>query len=66
MNQESAPLLFEARRLLVYVEDADGVTETVALPDGTAKNIRARYLLCCKGGRSITLKSMGVTFECQS
>ena len=23
MNQESAPLLFDARRLLVYVEDLD-------------------------------------------
>ena len=52
--------------LLAYVDDADGVTATVALADGTTKTIRARYLVGCDGGRSITRKSMGVTFEGQS
>jgi len=52
--------------LLAYVDDADGVTATVALAEGTTKTIRARYLVGCDGGRSITRKSMGVTFEGQS
>ena len=52
--------------LLGYVDDADGVTATVALADGTQTTIRARYLVGCDGGRSITRKSMGVTFEGQS
>ena len=52
--------------LLGYVDDADGVTATVELGDGSQKTIRARYLVGCDGGRSITRKSMGVTFEGQS
>ena len=52
--------------LLGYVDDADGVTATVELGDGTRTTIRARYLVGCDGGRSITRKSMGVTFEGQS
>ena len=52
--------------LLGYVDDADGVTATVELADGTQKTIRARYLVGCDGGRSITRKSMGVSFDGQS
>ena len=52
--------------LLGYVDDAAGVTATVELGDGTQKTIRARYLVGCDGGRSITRKSMGVSFEGQS
>ena len=52
--------------LLGYVDDADGVTATVELADGTRTTIRARYLVGCDGGRSITRKSMGVSFEGQS
>src|SRR6476659_5822130 len=52
--------------LLGYVDDVDGVTATVALADGTRTTIRARYLVGCDGGRSITRTSMGVTFEGQS
>ena len=52
--------------LLGYVDDADGVTATVELADGSQTTIRARYLVGCDGGRSITRKSMGVTFEGQS
>jgi len=52
--------------LVGYVDDADGVTATVALTDGTETTIRARYLVGCDGGRSITRKSMDVTFEGQS
>jgi 3-(3-hydroxy-phenyl)propionate hydroxylase len=52
--------------LLGYVDDADGVTATVELGDGTRTTVRARYLVGCDGGRSITRKSMGVTFEGQS
>ena len=52
--------------LLGYVDDAAGVTATIELGDGTQKTIRARYLVGCDGGRSITRKSMGVSFEGQS
>jgi 3-(3-hydroxy-phenyl)propionate hydroxylase len=52
--------------LLGYVDDADGVTATVELGDGTRTTVRARYLVGCDGGRSVTRKSMGVTFEGQS
>jgi 3-(3-hydroxy-phenyl)propionate hydroxylase len=52
--------------LLGYVDDADGVTATVELGDGSRTTVRARYLVGCDGGRSITRKSMGVTFEGQS
>ena len=52
--------------LLGYVDDADGVTATIELADGTQKRIRARYLVGSDGGRSITRKSMGVSFEGQS
>src|SRR6476469_3420190 len=52
--------------LLGYADDADGVTATVELADGTQKTIRARYLVGSDGGRSITRKTMGVTFEGQS
>jgi 3-(3-hydroxy-phenyl)propionate hydroxylase len=52
--------------LLGYVDDADGVTATTELGDRTRKTIRARYLVGCDGGRSITRKSMGVSFDGQS
>jgi 3-(3-hydroxy-phenyl)propionate hydroxylase len=52
--------------LVGYVDDTTGVTATVELADGTHKAVRARYLIGCDGGRSITRKSMGVTFEGQS
>jgi 3-(3-hydroxy-phenyl)propionate hydroxylase len=52
--------------LLGYVDDADGVTATVELADGSQKTIRARYLIGCDGGKSIIRKSMGVSFEGQS
>ena len=52
--------------LLGYVDDPDGVTATIELGDGSQKNIRARYLVGCDGGRSITRKSMGVSFDGQS
>jgi 3-(3-hydroxy-phenyl)propionate hydroxylase len=52
--------------LLGHVDDADGVTATVGVGNGTQTTVRARYLVGCDGGRSITRKSMGVTFEGQS
>src|SRR3954452_15010501 len=36
--------------LLGYVDDADGVTATVALADDTRTSVRARYLVGCDGG----------------
>ena len=55
-----------AHTLLGFLDDADGVTATIELGDGSQKTIRARYLVGCDGGRSITRKSMGVSFEGQS
>jgi 3-(3-hydroxy-phenyl)propionate hydroxylase len=52
--------------LLGYIDDADGVTATVELSDGTQKTIRARYLVGSDGGRSVTRKLMGVSFEGQT
>ncbi len=52
--------------LIGYTDDADGVTATLELGDGTQKIVRARYLVGCDGGRSITRKSMGVSFDGQS
>ena len=52
--------------LLGYTDDAEGVTATVELADGTQTTIRAQYLVGCDGGRSTTRKTMGVTFEGQS
>ena len=52
--------------LISYVDDAVGVTATIELGDGSKKTIRTRYLVGCDGGRSITRKTMGVTFDGQS
>jgi len=52
--------------LLGYIDDADGVTATVELANGTQKTIRARYLVGSDGGRSVTRKLMGVSFEGQT
>lgn len=43
-------------------ESADGITVSVAGPDGPAE-LRARYLVGCDGGRSATRHLMGVSFE---
>ena len=40
--------------LLGYVDDAEGVTATVELGGGSQATIRARYLVGCDGGRSIS------------
>ena len=52
-----------AHRSVRHVEDADGVTVTVEDADGVGRQIRARYLVGCDGGRSATRRGMGVTFE---
>jgi 3-(3-hydroxy-phenyl)propionate hydroxylase len=49
-----------------FVQDADGVRATVELPDRTTRVIRARYLVGCDGGRSLTRRGMDVTFEGQT
>ena len=52
--------------LIRLATEADGVTATVELANGIQTTVRARYLVGCDGGRSITRKSMGVSFEGQS
>ena len=49
-----------------FVQDAEGVRATVELPDRTTRVIRARYLVGCDGGRSLTRRGMDVTFEGQT
>ena len=44
------------------VQDADIVTVECG-SDGTASSIRARYVVGCDGGRSITRRMMGVSFD---
>lgn len=49
-----------------YTDVADGVRATFNLADGTTRVLRARYLVGCDGGRSITRRGMDVTFEGQT
>ncbi|HEY1116895.1 MAG TPA: bifunctional 3-(3-hydroxy-phenyl)propionate/3-hydroxycinnamic acid hydroxylase [Acidimicrobiales bacterium] len=53
-------VLFSARAT-GFVQDADGVTVSVATPEG-ARTIRARYLVGADGGSSTTRKALGVGF----
>lgn len=46
-------------RMAECVEDGDAVTATLS----TGEQIRARYLVGCDGGRSITRRLMGVSFD---
>jgi 2-polyprenyl-6-methoxyphenol hydroxylase-like FAD-dependent oxidoreductase len=48
-------------RLLAVAGDDDGVTATVATPAGE-RDIRARYVVGCDGGRSTVRKSTGTPF----
>jgi 3-(3-hydroxy-phenyl)propionate hydroxylase len=50
------------RRMESCAETADGVTVGLAGGDGSAA-VRARYLVGCDGGRSITRQLMGVSFD---
>lgn len=43
--------------------DADGVTATVAGPDGATELVSARYAVGCDGGRSATRRLIGTSFE---
>lgn len=44
-------------------EEADRVVVDVTGPDGSTSQISARWLAGCEGGRSLTRKHMGVSFE---
>jgi 3-(3-hydroxy-phenyl)propionate hydroxylase len=44
------------------VQDADAVTVECGT-DGNASSLRARYVVGCDGGRSITRRMMGVSFD---
>ena len=55
-----------ATRSLGYADEGDGVTVTVQTADGNQRTIRAKYLVGCDGGRSVTRKQMDVTFEGRS
>ncbi len=44
-------------------QSADGVSATVADPDGAARIVRGRYLIGCDGSRSVVRESLGIAFE---
>jgi 3-(3-hydroxy-phenyl)propionate hydroxylase len=48
-------------RVAAVSQDGDGVTATVATPDGT-KSFRGSWMIGCDGGRSQVRKSMNVDF----
>jgi 2-polyprenyl-6-methoxyphenol hydroxylase-like FAD-dependent oxidoreductase len=45
-----------------FDQDADGVTATLAGPDGTTR-LRARYLVGTDGGRSTVRRHLGISFD---
>jgi 2-polyprenyl-6-methoxyphenol hydroxylase-like FAD-dependent oxidoreductase len=45
-----------------FEQDADGVTATLAGPDGE-ETVRARYLVGCEGAHSVVRKGLGLSFE---
>ncbi len=49
--------------LLSFAQDADGVTAQARKTDGTIVSIRARYLVGCDGGSSVTRKQLGFKME---
>ncbi len=53
---------YDARAVDV-VQDADGVTLTIARPDGTREAVRGRYLVGADGASSAVRKSLGIGFD---
>jgi 2-polyprenyl-6-methoxyphenol hydroxylase-like FAD-dependent oxidoreductase len=49
-----------------FVQDDDGVTATLSLPDGTRRTVLAQYLLGCDGGNSTVRASLGIGLEGES
>jgi 2-polyprenyl-6-methoxyphenol hydroxylase-like FAD-dependent oxidoreductase len=49
-----------------FVQDDDGVTATLSLPDGTTRTVRAQYLLGCDGGNSTVRARLGIGLEGES
>ncbi|MFH9421287.1 FAD-dependent monooxygenase [Streptomyces sp. NPDC017529] len=49
-----------------FTQDADGVTARVVRADGTARTVRASYLVAADGGRSTVRKALGVTMTGRS
>src|SRR5215213_2363938 len=62
---EHVEVLF-SHTMVGYTDAGDGVRATFELADGTTRMIRARFLVGCDGGRSITRRGMDVTFEGQT
>ncbi|MEV6210104.1 FAD-dependent monooxygenase [Kitasatospora sp. NPDC051914] len=64
LAEHAAALDTEIRRgheLTGLAQDADGVTVTLATPDGE-RRVRARYLVGCDGGRSTVRRLAGIGF----
>ncbi|WP_078897885.1 FAD-dependent monooxygenase [Streptomyces rimosus] len=49
-----------------FTQDADGVEARVVRADGTARTVRAAYLVAADGGRSTVRKALGVTMTGES
>lgn len=61
--ESSNAQLWTGWKLETYDEDAEGVAVTAAHSDGTRREIRAKYLLGCDGGRSVTREILGARLE---
>ena len=44
------------------MQDEEGVTLTVAAPDGAREELRGRYLIAADGARSVVRKALGIAF----
>ncbi|WP_059008372.1 FAD-dependent monooxygenase [Streptomyces specialis] len=50
-------------RVAALRQDQDGVTASLAGPDGAAREIRAAYAVGCDGGRGVTRAAIGARYE---
>ncbi|MGW7089709.1 FAD-dependent monooxygenase [Streptomyces sp. NPDC054871] len=59
---ELGAVLRRGRKFVALEQDEDGVTVTVATPDGGQEELRGRYLVGADGARSAVRKAAGIDF----
>jgi 3-(3-hydroxy-phenyl)propionate hydroxylase len=55
-----------SHNLVEFTQNAEGVSATVQLPDGTHSSISADYLVGCDGGRSTVRRQLGIAMQGES
>ena len=50
-------------KLVALAQDDDGVTATLERPDGSRREVRARWLVGCDGAHSTVRREVGIAFE---